>query len=78
MTGEGYFRHVYQIEVLSRGPLPELDLEDLDYQINHGACSGKVELVVSNEEVTKERMAELLTAQGSDPEFLIWEDEEDK
>lgn len=31
----------------------------------------------SNEEVSKDRMAELLIAQGSDPEFLIQDEDED-
>lgn len=65
------YRTVFQIEVLSRGPYdPNEDLEQINYDIVEGSCSGQV-TKISSEAVTPEQMAELLTAQGSDPSFLL-------
>jgi hypothetical protein len=77
VTKPKYFRSVYQVEVLSARPYepadnPDLtDLEAISQDITDGDCSGMVTEVVSNEEVSEERMRELLIAQGSDPGFLI-------
>jgi len=69
-----YYRTVIEFEVLSTEPLGPVSLRDLDYQTMEGHMSGTF-LDTTEEVVTKERMIELLTAQGTDPEFLI-EDEE--
>lgn len=72
-----YYRNVFSIEVLSNDPLPEgMDLESVAYEITDGSCSGMATHALVNQEVSAERMAELLIAQGSDPEFLIDPDEE--
>lgn len=72
-------RTVYQIEVLARiAPNDMDDLDQIAYDIREGEASGAVTRI-STEEVTPERMAELLTAQGSDPSFLLgenWETED--
>lgn len=71
----GYYRAIYQVEYLSDYPPPHTeDLSRIDYDITEGGASGKV-TVVSVEHVTREKMAELLVNQGSDPEFLLGEDD---
>lgn len=70
------FRQVFEIEVLSEEePLETLDLKVIDYEITDGHSSGVVKEAV-REEVTQEKMRELLIAQGSDPEFLLGGDED--
>lgn len=72
-----YYRTVYEVEVLSAiEPNDTDDLDQIAYDIREGEASGQVTRV-SHEEVTTERMAELLTAQGSEPSFLIssWRDD---
>jgi hypothetical protein len=44
--------------------------------ITEGDCSGQY-TVTKTEELDAEQMAKALEAQGSDPEFLLWDDEED-
>jgi hypothetical protein len=77
MSGK-FYRQLFEVEVLSEGePLNNVSLQDIDYEITDGHCSGIVKETV-REEVTPERMAQLLKAQGSDPEFLLGEDEADE
>jgi len=64
-----FYRTVLQVEVLSEDPFDITDLGAVNYAITDGDCSGQVEIVES-ETVTPNRMAELLTAQGSDPGFF--------
>lgn len=74
MSEEKYYRTVYEIEVLSDIPPPSLPtLEQIAYDITEGHSSGVLNETIQ-EEVSRERMAELLIAQGSDPEFLLGED----
>lgn len=68
-----YYRTIIQVEVLSDSPYGVTNLEDVAYDIDKGVCSGVVK-IVSSEEVSKEKMAKLLIAQGSDPEFLLGDD----
>jgi hypothetical protein len=72
-TAHGYYRNVITVEVLSNEPWGDevTDLRVLRYQITDGQSSGAVARTVVNEQVTAGRMAELLTAQGSNPEFLL-------
>ncbi len=64
-------RTVVTVEVLSDGPLPaEWGLADLSFMVIEGGMSGMV-LKEEAEEVSRTRMAELLIAQSSDPEFLL-------
>lgn len=68
------YRQVFEIEVLSEGePLNDVSLEDISYEITDGHSSGVFKETV-REEVTSDKMAELLKAQGSDPTFLLGED----
>lgn len=69
-------RTVLQVEVLSNGRFTWANLDDVHESITHGDCSGRV-TEISAEEVTPERMAELLLAQGSSPSFLLGEEWED-
>ena len=73
---EKFYRTVVTIEVLSDRPLVDKDgynysLAEIAHEIEHGDFSGKHELF--EEVVSKEQMAELLLDQGSDPEFLLGE-----
>jgi len=72
------YRIVYSIEVLADSPLHQepLSLKDIAYEITEGHASGQF-LDTEVEEVSRERMSELLVAQGSDPSFLLGEEEEE-
>lgn len=70
MTERKFYRTVVQIEILSEDPYVYKDLLDVHDDITDGECSGLVTDVVLNEECNGARMAELLTAQSSDPEFF--------
>lgn len=72
--GSNLSRSVYQIEVLhstddpsSLGP----DIGTVAYWISEGGASGGGLDCVSSIEVGEDDMARMLTAQGSDPEFLL-------
>jgi len=72
-VADKFYRTVFHVEVLSNEPLvaDELSMSDVDYLITDGHCSGIIKCDPENEEVTRDEMAALLTAQGSDPEFLL-------
>lgn len=64
-----FYRTVYQVEVLSRGPMPDgISLEHIAYAITDGDCSGNVQ--TTSEQVDGPTMARLLQEQGSEPMFL--------
>ena len=65
-------RAVIQIEVLYDQNTETV----IDYAITNGFASGRV-TVISDKEVTRETMRQLLIAQGSDPAFLLGEDEDE-
>jgi hypothetical protein len=70
----GFYRHVIQLELLSRGQVDPAELDSLGaigYEITDGEWSGSMTTVAVNEQVTAGRMAELLRAQGSDNDFLL-------
>ena len=70
MTNRRFYRTVVQIEVLSEEPLSnEIDIGSLYYDITEGDCSGSTE-VITRENVNGKRIADLLSAQGSDPQFF--------
>lgn len=71
-----FYRTVIEVEVLTNEPYVPGSLEEVQYDITEGHASGAWDITAS-EEVTKERMAALLEAQGSDPDFLIDPDEEE-
>lgn len=65
-----FFRQVIEIEVLSEDePLVWGDLGDVMGAIDTGPCSGKVR-EVSCTSVSGSKMAKLLQAQDSDPDFF--------
>jgi hypothetical protein len=74
-----FYRTVFQVEVLSRGQLPEgAGLTYIAYEIVEGDCSGNVE-VLSEDAVDGPTMARLLREQGSEPMFLgLSDDGEDE
>jgi hypothetical protein len=51
------------------------DLARIAYDVNEGGCSGQITQAVT-EEVSEERMAQLLEVQGSEPGFLIMDYDE--
>lgn len=69
-----FYRTVFRMEVLSTEPLGSLSLSDINYEITEGHCSGMF-LETREEEVSRDKMRGLLVAQGTDPEFLLEEDE---
>jgi hypothetical protein len=71
-----YYRTVIEVEVLSAGPDDPEDLEQVHHDIGEGDCSGKWRITAS-EDVTADRLADLLEAQGSEPGFLLDPDGEE-
>ena len=70
-----YYRTVYKFEVLSDEPMSDIiDLDTIHYEVTEGHCSGMF-LDSEVEECDKERITELLKNQGSDPTFLVEEEE---
>lgn len=63
-----FYRTVVMVEVLSDRPYGFCSLDQLNYDITEGDCSGMSD--AKTDEVTPARMAELLKAQGSSPEFF--------
>lgn len=75
----GFYRHVIQLEILSCGRLDPGQLGSLGgigYGISEGHWSGDITTVAVNEQVTADRMAELLRAQRSDEDFLLPADDD--
>lgn len=66
---------VITVTVLSNGDYEFTNLASLAYDITDGDCSGACE-VTSIQTLSREEMAEALKAQGSDPTFLLGEDED--
>ena len=68
-----FYRTVFQVEVLSEEKFDEdgsLNLTDIEDEITHGHCSGRVTKIIDNEVKTGIEMATLLKEQGSDTEFF--------
>ncbi len=70
-----FWRTVIKVEVLSAGPTPPRfsNLAQVHHAITTGDCSGDFDS--EQEEVTRGAMRDLLVNQGSDPSFLLGEDE---
>lgn len=68
-----YYKTIIQVEVLSDEPYVLNSLEDVDYDITEGHCSGIV-FMKSQTEMTEKQIARALKKQGSDPSFLIMGD----
>lgn len=82
MSDKKYYRNVVEVEILSdepfHGNMGLTDLQTIHYYITEGDCSGDIQITVSDEEVSREKMAELLIKQRSDPEFLLGDENEDE
>lgn len=68
------FRTIIVVEVLSEGRFNNINLSEIGYAIMEGDCSGQVN-ISKFEELTRDEMAKALEAQGSDPSFLLGEDD---
>ena len=66
-----YFKTKVTIEILSEENAvgDGLTLDEINYEITQGHCSGKI-TTEEQTEVTSKEMAKLLQGQGSDPEFF--------
>ena len=72
-----YYRNAYRFEVLSNEPIDSVTLEQLSYEVTEGHWSGVfLDNEVYDQECTREEITKLLLAQGSDPEFLIGEEDD--
>jgi hypothetical protein len=69
-----FYKTIITIEVLSEEPYNPDSVQEIDYDITDGDCSGKFD-VVESIEVDAPTMAALLKSQGSDPEFFQLDDE---
>lgn len=76
-TTTKYYRTVLTVEILSTESVSDMELSEIADAIMEGDCSGAFTETVM-EEVSEEKMAELLIAQGSDPSFLIYDSEEEE
>lgn len=65
-----YYRTIIKITILSDEPYETVTLEGMSYDITEGHCSGLIEDMTRNEELSSKEMAKELLNQGSDPEFL--------
>jgi hypothetical protein len=70
MSKRKFYRTVIQIEILSEDPYETNDLNTIEYDITEGRCSGNAKDIIRNEVKNGKEMADLLTAQGSAPEFF--------
>jgi hypothetical protein len=68
-TTKKFFKTTITIEIISDRKYNSVDLEQINYDITEGDCSGVVN-VQNYQELTPEETAKALIAQGSDPEFL--------
>lgn len=74
MTDRKFYRTVIHVEVLSEEPYTfSGNLVDVANDISSGDCSG-VARTIQEEKCDGFRMAQLLLAQGSDPEFFMLDD----
>lgn len=69
-----YFKTTLTLEILTSDCPPKWgNLAELHHLITDGDASGDVKNTVTKE-VAEKTMWKLLIAQGSDPEFLLWDD----
>lgn len=71
------FRTVFVYEVISDEPiLDSVSLETIANETTNGSWSGRfLDNSVHNEELTGKAAVEAITAQGSDPEFFMLDNE---
>lgn len=71
-----YYRTVFVVEVLSTCEnMNDLSLSEISNEITFGEASGSVE-VSYHKEISEKEMRKKLLEQGSDPEFLIPNEED--
>jgi len=65
-----FFRTIFEIEILSQEALPDtMTLEDLDFEMREGGCSGKI-TKTEGEEIGAFTCSKSLIKQGTDPELF--------
>ncbi len=69
------YRRIIVLEVLSDADPSYAGLEDVAYQISEGDWSGTI-LSDTTSEIDADLMRQLLVSQGSDPTFLVPENDE--
>jgi hypothetical protein len=70
-TKKKLYRNVYVVEILSEEPLGDgMTLEQLQYEMLEGDCSGVVKHKYIDQEVRGRKAAKMVMAQGSNPEFF--------
>jgi hypothetical protein len=70
MEKRTFYKTVVTIEILHEEPLSaSMSLEDIEYLITEGHCSGEVSVGLAYE-MTEDEMRAALISQGSDPEFF--------
>jgi hypothetical protein len=75
MTERNFYRTVIHVEVLSEEPYVfSGNLVDVANDISSGDCSG-VARTIHEEKCNGAKMAQLLLAQGSDPEFFMLDEQ---
>ena len=79
MNNKKYYRTVFKLEVLSDQPMAGVgfNLEEIAFEISEGHCSGMF-LDEEVEECDTKRISELLENQGSDPSFLVQEEDKEE
>lgn len=71
MTKQKYYRTIITVEILSDYPYSVDTLADVGYDMTEGDVSGQIS--ERCEEITKDEMKKALIAQGSDPNFILCE-----
>jgi archaellum component FlaG (FlaF/FlaG flagellin family) len=74
MTTRKFYKTVITIEVLSEEVYAFDSLEQTAYDIQDGGCSGKIE-VVKSEELNGENVVKALNNQGSASEFFMLDED---
>ncbi len=74
MTTRKFYKTVITIEVLSEDVYAFDSLEQTAYDIQDGGCSGKIE-VVKSEELNGENVVKALNNQGSASEFFMLDED---
>ena len=67
-----YYKTIITVEILSDYPYSVDTLADVGYDMTDGVVSGQIS--EKCEEITRDEMEQALIAQGSDPNFIFWEE----
>ena len=68
-----FYKTTFTVEVLSEEPIPEMSLDALEDEYNHGSYSaGSVKR--KEKELTVKQVTKELKKQGSDPSFFMIEE----